>query len=39
MPRPFSFDPLQAMFRQHTASLPDVRQPSPHTRSTIQNAA
>ena len=39
MPRPLSFDHLQAILRQHTAALPDVRKPSPNTRYTIQNAA
>jgi hypothetical protein len=39
MPRPLSFDHLQAILRQHTADLPDVRKPSPNTRYTIQNAA
>jgi len=39
MPRSLSFDHLQAIVRQHTAGLPDVRQPSPNTRYTIQNAA
>jgi hypothetical protein len=39
MPRPLSFDHLQALLRQYTAGLPDVRQPSPNTRYTIQNAA
>ncbi len=39
MPRPLSFDHLQAILRQHTAGLPDVRKPSPNTRYTIQNAA
>jgi hypothetical protein len=39
MPQPLSFDHLQAILRQHTAGLPDVRKPSPNTRYTIQNAA
>jgi len=39
MPRPLSFDHLQALLRQYTAGLPDVRKPSPNTRYTIQNAA
>ncbi len=39
MSRPLSFDHLQAILRQHTAGLPDVRKPSPNTRYTIQNAA
>lgn len=39
MPRPLSFDPLQAILRQHIADLPDVRKPSPNTRYTRQNAA
>jgi hypothetical protein len=39
MSRPFSFDHLQALFRQYTAGLPDVRQLSPNPRYTIQNAA
>jgi hypothetical protein len=39
MPRPLSFDHLQAILRQHTTDLPDIRQPSPNTRYTIQNAA
>ena len=39
MPRPFSLDHLQAIFHQHTTGLPDVRNPSPNTRYTIQNAA
>jgi hypothetical protein len=39
MPRPLSFEHLQAILRQHTAGLPDVRKPSPTTRYTIQNAA
>jgi hypothetical protein len=39
MTQPLSFDHLQAMLRQHTADLPDVRKPSPNTRYTIQNAA
>jgi hypothetical protein len=39
MPRPLSFDHLQAILRQHTARLPDVRKPSPNTRYAIQNAA
>ncbi len=38
MPRPLSFDHLQAILRQHTVELPDVRKPSPNTRYTIQNA-
>ena len=38
MPRPLSFDHLQAILRQHTTALPDVRKPSPNTRYTIQNA-
>ena len=36
MTRPLSVDHLQAILCQHTAGLPDVRKPSPHTRSTIQ---
>ena len=39
MTRPLSFDHLQAILRQHTADLPDVRKPSPNTRYTVQNAA
>ena len=39
MPRPLSFDHLQAILHQHTSDLPDVRTPSPNTRYTIQNAA
>ena len=39
MTRPLSFDHLQALLRQYTAVLPDVRKPSPNTRYTIQNAA
>lgn len=39
MPRPLSFDHLQAILRQYTTDLPDVRKPSPNTRYTIQNAA
>ena len=39
MPRPLNFDHLQAILRQHTADLPDVRKPSPNTRYTVQNAA
>ena len=39
MTPPLSFDHLQAILRQHTAGLPDVRKPSPNTRYTIQNAA
>jgi hypothetical protein len=39
MTQPLSFDHLQAILRQHTADLPDVRQPSPNTRYTIQDAA
>jgi hypothetical protein len=39
MPRPLSFDHLQALLRQSTAGLPDVRKPSPNTRYTLQNAA
>src|SRR6201993_1105190 len=39
MPWPLSFDHLQALLRQYTAGLPDVRKPSPNTRYTIQNAA
>ena len=39
MTQPLSFDHLQAILRQHTAGLPDVRKPSPNTRYTIQNAA
>jgi hypothetical protein len=39
MPQPLSFDHLQAILRQHTTALPDVRKPSPNTRYTIQNAA
>jgi hypothetical protein len=39
MTQPLSFDHLQAILRQHTAALPDVRKPSPNTRYTIQNAA
>jgi hypothetical protein len=38
MPRPLSFDHLQAILHQHTSALPDVRKPSPNTRYTIQNA-
>ena len=38
MTQPLSFDHLQAMLRQHTATLPDVRKPSPHTRDTVQGA-
>src|SRR5262245_19653098 len=36
MPRPLSFDHLQAILRQHTAGLPDVRKPSPNTRYTVE---
>ena len=39
MTRPLNFDHLQAILRQHTAGLPDVRKPSPNTRYTVQNAA
>ena len=39
MSQPLSFDHLQAILRQHTSALPDVRKPSPNTRYTIQNAA
>ena len=39
MTRPLSFDHLQAILRQHTAGLPDVRKPSPNTRYSVQNAA
>ena len=39
MTQPLSFDHLQALLRQYTAGLPDVRKPSPNTRYTIQNAA
>jgi hypothetical protein len=39
MTRPLSFDHLQTILRQHTAGLPDMRKPSPHTRYTIQTAA
>jgi hypothetical protein len=39
MPQPLSLDHLQAILRQHTAGLPDVRQPRPNTRYPIQNAA
>jgi hypothetical protein len=39
MPRPLSFEHLQAILRQPTADLPDVRKPSPNTRYTIQKAA
>jgi hypothetical protein len=39
MTQPLSFDHLQAILRQHTAALPDIRKPSPNTRYTIQNAA
>jgi hypothetical protein len=39
MPQPFSFDHLQAILRQYTTDLPDVRKPSPNTRDTRQNAA
>src|SRR5262245_52863538 len=39
MSRPLSFEHLQAILRQHTADLPDVRKPSPNTRYTIQKAA
>ena len=38
MTQPLSFDHLQAMLRQHTATLPDVRKPSPNTRYTVQGA-
>ena len=38
MTQPLSFDHLQAMLRQHTADLPDVRKPRPNTRYTIQLA-
>ena len=30
MTQPLSFDHLQAILRQHTADLPDVRKPSPN---------
>ena len=39
MPRPLSFNHLQALLRRYTAGLPDVRKPSPNTRYTVQNAA
>jgi hypothetical protein len=39
MPQPLSFDHLQAILRQHTADLPDFRNPSPNTRYTGQGAA
>ena len=39
MPQPLSFDHLQAILRQHTADLPDFRNPSPNTRYTVQGAA
>ena len=39
MPRPLNFDHLQAILRQHTADLPDVRKPSPNTRYTVQNVS
>ena len=39
MTQPLSFDHLQAMLRQHTTDLPDLRQPSPNTRYTVQGAA
>ena len=32
------FEDLQAILRQHSAHLPDHRQPSPNTRYTIQDA-
>ena len=38
MPRPLSLDHLQAILHQHTTGLPDVRNPSPNTRYTVQNA-
>ena len=38
MMQPLTFDHLQAILRQHTADLPDVRQPSPNTRYTIPHA-
>jgi hypothetical protein len=38
MTQPLSFDHLQAMLRQHPATLPDVRKPSPNTRYTVQGA-
>ena len=39
MTRPLGFDHLQALLRQYTTGLPDVRKPNPNTRYTIQNAA
>jgi hypothetical protein len=36
---PLSYDRLQAILRQHTADLPDLRKPSPNTCYTIQDAA
>ncbi len=30
MTRPLSFDHLQALLRQYSAGLPDVRKPSPN---------
>src|SRR5215475_15456218 len=39
MTTPLSFEALQAILHQGIAHLPDVRQPSPNTRYTIQNAA
>jgi hypothetical protein len=39
MTQPLSFDHLQAMLRQHTTDLPDLRKPSPNTRYTVQGAA
>jgi len=39
MPLPLSFEHLQAILRQHTAALPDFRNPSPNTRYTVQGAA
>src|SRR5215831_16484332 len=39
MTRPLSFEQLQALLRQYTAGLPDMRKPSPKTRYTLQNAA
>ena len=39
MTNPLSFDDLKAILHQCSAHLPDPRQPSPNTRSTMQDTA
>src|SRR5262249_61716526 len=39
LPLAVSVEQLQAILRQHTAALPDFRNPSPNSRYTVQGAA